>query len=1186
MLRITSLESSLSSLPLDWREFHVSRRARDKYGFDQALFASDGRVLLADFQAAQQFADQINNQRRAENSTDFVRAGELNALGLIDEIWHHVIAQFRAQKSPNLFSDVLQVLATQVGESLDATLLHFVEEFPPLAVYNGEIEARKYLQGETNGTPHREIVLEELLILWLTNTNPAARQMRELFDDSTLATQTTYPKIIEGLRIYLAELDPFGPDGQNLFDLLQTPFAQETLSAQLRWLSNRWIGFLGGQFPGVLRGLDWLAEEEKPMFTGPGPALVPDYKRARLRSEVEMEEPERFSDDRDWMPRAVVLAKNAYVWLEQLCRKYQAPIYSLDKVPDAELDELQEQGFTGLWLIGLWERSVASKTIKQSCGNPDAEASAYSLKRYEIADDLGGWPALDDLRLRALKRGIRMASDMVPNHMGIDADWVVNHPDWFVSTDKSPFSTYTFTGQNLSPEPHIGIFLEDGYYSQTEAAVVFQRIDYATNDVRYVYHGNDGTLMPWNDTAQLNYLMAEVREAVIQTILHVARHFPIIRFDAAMTLAKRHYQRLWFPEPGTGGDIPSRSWFGLTMDEFDALVPEEFWREVVDRVAQEAPDTLLLAEAFWMMEGYFVRSLGMHRVYNSAFMNMLRDEENQNYRLTLKNTLEFDPDILKRFVNFVNNPDEETAIDQFGDGDKYFGVCTMMATLPGLPMFGHGQVEGLHEKYGMEYRQAKWHETPNEWLVERHAREIFPLLHRRRLFAEVENFALFDFFHVDGGVDENVFAYANRDGEDRALVIYNNRFGDTRGWIRTSAAAFDKGAGELRQKTVDNVLGVSNDAEMFLLMRDIASGLEWIRSSRELCERGLYVELSAYGRHVWIDLREVRDEDGRYAALHHELNGRGVSSIAVALRESELVDLHAPFDQLLSADLLRRLMPAPHFLVATIENSKAELESANIGSLPHTVAKTETWEIDFSALDSLETRALAFFRALNEHQSLQMPVAQLAANVRQRAANLAGWGEGDLRPHVDNLGAWALLLGHAIVADLPLAVPKIEMESEDDEKHTASTCSVLEEWLLSARMKRAFIALGMDEFSADQTLLMLQTLLSFPEFENDDELLAELFASEDAVQLLGVNRHQDALWFNREAWEQLTFWFSTQSLLSSEKSGDEAQIAIALETWRELCARAKSANYQVEKLLPASRHAAEADAEDAETATS
>ena len=52
----------------------------------------------------------------------------------------------------------------------------------------------------------------------------------------------------------------------------------------------------------------------------------------------------------------------------------------------------------------------------------------------------------------------------------------------------------------------------------------------------------------------------------------------------------------------------------------------------MDRVAAEVPDTLLLAEAFWMLEGYFVRTLGMHRVYNSAFMHMLRDEDNAGYR--------------------------------------------------------------------------------------------------------------------------------------------------------------------------------------------------------------------------------------------------------------------------------------------------------------------------------------------------------------------------------------------------------------------------------------------------------------------------------------------------------------------------------------------------------------------------
>ncbi len=116
----------------------------------------------------------------------------------------------------------------------------------------------------------------------------------------------------------------------------------------------------------------------------------------------------------------------------------------------------------------------------------------------------------------------------------------------------------------------------------------------------------------------------------------------------------------------------------MSREEFNRCFPVEFWRELVDRVRAEVPDTLLIAEAFWLMEGYFVRTLGMHRVYNSAFMNMLKREENAKYRETVRNILEFDPAILQRFVNFMSNPDEKPAIEQFGDGDKYFCVATLL----------------------------------------------------------------------------------------------------------------------------------------------------------------------------------------------------------------------------------------------------------------------------------------------------------------------------------------------------------------------------------------------------------------------------------------------------------------------------------------------------------------------------
>src|SRR5207249_11731375 len=148
--------------------------------------------------------------------------------------------------------------------------------------------------------------------------------------------------------------------------------------------------------------------------------------------------------------------------------------------------------------------SQGSAGVKRIRGNADAAASAYSLKEYSIASDLGGEAALLDLKARAWARGIRMASDMVPNHMGIDSRWVVEHPDWFLSRDRSPYPAYTFHGPDLSRDPRVGVFLEDHYYQETDAAVVFKRVDRETGAERYVYHGNDGTRTPWNDTAQLN----------------------------------------------------------------------------------------------------------------------------------------------------------------------------------------------------------------------------------------------------------------------------------------------------------------------------------------------------------------------------------------------------------------------------------------------------------------------------------------------------------------------------------------------------------------------------------------------------------------------------------------------------------------------------------------------------------
>jgi glycosidase len=473
-----------------------------------------------------------------------------------------------------------------------------------------------------------------------------------------------------------------------------------------------------------------------------------------------------FSQDQTWMQQLVLVAKHTPVWLQQLGQRYQRPIERLDEIPDEALAELAERGFTGLWLVGVWRRSPASRKIKQLQGQSWAEASAYAVYAYEIAERLGGTQALDALRQRAANFGIRLAADMVPNHTGIDAPWVVEHPEHYLSRPENPLpDNYSFTGQDLSGDPRVQIILEDHYYDFTDAAVVFKRHDQATGEDHYIYHGNDRVGPPWNDTAQLDFLKAETRKAVIDEIINVSRHFPVVRFDAAMALARRHIQRLWYPVPEEIEAVFTRQQHGFTAEQFNTLMPEEFWREVVERIRAEAPDTMLLAEAFWFMEGYFVHSLGLHRVYNSLFMHTLREERNDDFRKAIKSNLAFDPRLLARYVNFMSTPDEYSALSQFGAGDKYFGVATLLASLPGLPMFSHGQVEGLDERYGMELSGPRLIEQPIPALIDRHQRQIAPLLRRRELFCGLDHFRFYDGHDEQGDLLEDVIAFSNRLGD-------------------------------------------------------------------------------------------------------------------------------------------------------------------------------------------------------------------------------------------------------------------------------------------------------------------------------------------------------------------------------------------------------------------------------------
>ncbi|HVJ09181.1 MAG TPA: alpha-amylase family glycosyl hydrolase [Acidisarcina sp.] len=1230
-------------------EFHISKGARDRYQFAGNLFSFTGNVVFANLSASRQFAHRMNQIRDVQkNPRRVVHAGALYVMGLIDEASHAVIASYRKQLDPAVMTDALAWISGQIGpKELDRMLLSFVEQFPGTTVYQGLQTPKQWLAGSTDGASHRAAALEEMMLLWMANRNQAFRPFEELFDDKSLAEQTAYKQVGEKLPAYFATRPLIQVDEtqrMSLFELLRAPAlaAPESLSEQLAVIRKTWKPLLGASLDRFLQiAGDVLHEEELAIwfqFHPPTPesqaaaeaeaaARAADAARRRrergeqqwpsLTSQSEVpefgdaaHEYEKFSPDRDWMPTAVLIAKSTYVWLAQLSRQYGRAIERLDQIPDEELDTLARRGMNSLWLIGVWERSRASKTIKQLCGNADAVASAYSLFDYRIADDLGGEPAYINLRDRAYARGIRLASDMVPNHMGIDSPWVIEHPEWFISRPDPPYPSYNFDGPDLAHDPRVEIKIENHYFDQTDAAVVFQRRDRATGETRYIYHGNDGTSFPWNDTAQLDYLNPAVREQVIQTILHVARLFPLIRFDAAMTLAKRHFHRLWFPGPGSSGAIPSRAEYGMSDAEFNRLMPHEFWREVVDRVAAEVPGTLLLAEAFWLMEGYFVRTLGMHRVYNSAFMNMMRDEQNAKYRSVIKNTLEFDPDIMKRYVNFMSNPDERTAIDQFGTGDKCFGVTAMMATLPGLPMFGHGQVEGYTEKYGMEYRRPRYDENPDPWLVERHQREIAPLLHNRALFAESSNFLLYDFFQDDGTVDENVFAYSNRRGGQRGLVIYNNRYSTTRGTIHNSAAYADKGSGQLRQQQLREGLELTADSSIILAYRDSLTGLHYLRRASQIAEQGLSLELHAYQCHIFMDWHELRaSAEKPWDRLCDQLHGTGVPNLDDALINLELRPVHDALRALLDPVLVRSLAHLAEHPRATQGAEKYQNHEPQRNALIE-----EAWEHTQTFLREAQIAYRAHSgRLLRDKLPYPASLAEKFREGLRAALRLpelescfpSSWTAGARRvlpshsPQLTAAAVWGPVFSWSV-----LELLAVSLNSEDPE-HTA--VDLFDRLRLRQPLGQAFTALGFEGEDGWRAAARIKVLLLVgaskqtpagsdeehsPQAEGAEKALAAavpdrnppastakeamepvlppvLWQDPDVGWLTGMHEASGHSYFVQEQYEDLLWWLQLPALckLAAQPAPDRATIAEISKAISDSLQAAAAAGYRLDVLL-------------------
>jgi hypothetical protein len=332
---------------------------------------------------------------------------------------------------------------------------------------------------------------------------------------------------------------------------------------------------------------------------------------------------------------------------------------TLDDLPDARLDEVAEQGFTWIWLLGVWTTGRAARAVSRSRAHWRAEfarelpdvrdsditGSPFAIHAYDVAAELGGDAALARLRERLGRRGLSLMLDFVPNHVSPDHPWVRAHPEWFIEG----------TEEDLSREPTA--------WGRPEAA-----------QGRILAYGRDPYFPGWPDTLQLNYMEPGLCEAMQGELSRVADRCDGVRCDMAMLVLPEVFRRTW-------GDR------ALPRDG-SPPVHRSFWPDAIARVRARRPEFLFMAEVYWDLE-WALQQQGFDFTYDKRLYDGLRSGDAGRIREHLSAQLEFQ----ERCARFLENHDEPRAATIFTP-EQERAAAVIAFLCPGLRFFHEGQLEG------------------------------------------------------------------------------------------------------------------------------------------------------------------------------------------------------------------------------------------------------------------------------------------------------------------------------------------------------------------------------------------------------------------------------------------------------------------------------------------------------------
>jgi len=353
-----------------------------------------------------------------------------------------------------------------------------------------------------------------------------------------------------------------------------------------------------------------------------------------------------------------------HILSEELKRKA-----TLDDIPDKMLDEWKENGFDWIWLLGIWKTGKAGREMSASKEHwmkeykealPDLKkediiGSCFAIREYTVHEDFGGERSLSDFRKRLHAKGMKLMLDFVPNHTALDHAWVKEEPDYFIRGRK----------EEMEAEPDNYIKLKSG-----SREIIFA-------------HGRDPNFPGWPDTLQLDYSNPDLQRAMKEELISIAKRCDGLRCDMAMLLLPDVFEKTW--------RRPVRP----------------FWAGAIERVRDEYPNFLFLAEVYWDRE-WEMQQLGFDYCYDKRLYDRLLNP----YAPVIRDHLHADLVYQNRLARFLENHDEMRAAKVFPEGMHQAAAIITYFT-PGMKFFHQGQLEGYLKKIPVHLGRGP-NEKPNK----------------------------------------------------------------------------------------------------------------------------------------------------------------------------------------------------------------------------------------------------------------------------------------------------------------------------------------------------------------------------------------------------------------------------------------------------------------------------------------